>query len=159
MNFSITSKMTKPEYIKVMYIGLYKKPSFIISTVFGLCLLTIVFLDYLTITKFLDGQPFYYIICGVFLVFSPTLIVMMAVNQLKSNPSFLNEITYTFNEEKILVEGITFKSELTWAHILKQKEIGGFLILYHTKKFGNFIDKAKLLPEQLLFIKEKVLSK
>jgi len=57
----------------------------------------------------------------------------LSINQIKSNPSLLNDITYTFNEESIAVSGLTFKSEFLWEHIIKQKEIGKFLILYHTK--------------------------
>ena len=84
---------------------------------------------------------------------------MMSVYQFKSNPGFQNDITYTFSEDKILIQGITFKSEVSWAHIIKQKEISGFLILYHTKKFGNFIAKSKLSPDQLFFIKTKITKK
>ena len=54
------------------------------------------------------------------------------------------------------VEGKTFKGEFLWTHIIKQKETGKFLILYHTKRMGNFVDKTKLTPEQLQFIKSKV---
>lgn len=84
---------------------------------------------------------------------------MMAVYQFKSNPSFQSDIAYTFNEDGIVIQGTTFKSEVSWAHIIKQKEIGEFLILYHSKKFGNFIDKSKLSSEQLLFIKSKTTKK
>ncbi len=57
------------------------------------------------------------------------------------------------------VQGLTFKGEFVWAHIIKQKEIANFLILYHSKKAGNFIDKTKLTLDQLQFIKTKVGSK
>jgi len=96
---------------------------------------------------------------GLFLLLVPSLIVMMSIYQFKSNPSFQNDITYTFSEDKILIQGITFKSEVSWAHIIKQKEISGFLILYHTKKFGNFIAKSKLSSDQLIFIKTKITKK
>ena len=46
MDFSITSKLDKGDYIKVMFIGLYKKPYYIIATIFGLCLLIISILNY-----------------------------------------------------------------------------------------------------------------
>ncbi len=159
MNFSITSKLNKQDYIKVMFIGLYKKPVFIICTVFGLYLLTTVFLDYFHIISYYPSTPFIEIFCGSFLLFAPTLIVTMAVYQFKSNPSFQNDIAYTFSEDGIVIQGITFKSEVSWAHITKQKEMGKFLILYHGKKFGNFIDKSKFSSEQLLFIKTKTTKK
>lgn len=46
-----------------------------------------------------------------------------------------------------------------FSHIIKRKEINKFLILYHNKKFGNFIDKTKLTNEQLQFIKSKIKGK
>jgi hypothetical protein len=95
---------------------------------------------------------------GAFLLFVPLLIVIMAVSQFKSNPSFQNDIIYTFSDDGIVVHGTTFKSEVSWKHIIKQKEINNFLILYHGKKFGNIIDKSKLSADQLLFIKTKILK-
>lgn len=156
MNFSITSNLNIRDYTKVMFIGLYKKPVFILCTIVGLYMLTTVTLDYLKIIQLYDSPPLYEIICGLLLLLAPTLIVVMAVSQFKSNPSFQNDITYTFSEDGLVVVGITFKTEFSWEHILKQKEIGNFLVLYHTKKFGNFIDKSKLTAEQLLFIKTKI---
>ena len=159
MNFSITSNLSKRDYTKVMFIGLYKRPVFIICTFVGLYLLTTVFLDYLNVINYYNSPPLFEVICGLFLLFAPTLIVIMAVSQFKSNPSFQNDIKYTFSDDSIVIQGVTFKSEVSWAHIIKQKEIGKFLILYHTKKFGNFIDKATLTTDQLLFIKTKTTKK
>jgi hypothetical protein len=96
MNFSITSKMTPREYAKVMFIGLYKRPVFIICAIVGLYLLTTVFLDYFGVVNYYDTQPRFELFGGVFLVLLPTLIVMISVRQFKSNPSFQNDITYTF---------------------------------------------------------------
>jgi hypothetical protein len=159
MNFSITSMLNKQDYTKVMFIGLYKKPVFILSTIVGLYLLTTVFLDHFHIISYYPSTPFFEITGGLFLVLVPTLIVMMSVYQFKSNPSFQNDIIYTFSEDGIVIQGITFKSEVSWVHITKHKEIGQFLILYHAKKFGNLIDKSKLTAEQLLFIKTNATKK
>ena len=142
-----------------MFIGLYKKPVFIICTIVGLYLLTTVFLDYLNVIKLYDSLPLFEIFGGLFLLFAPSLIVLMAVSQFKSNPSFQNDMNFTFSDDSIVVNGVTFKSELSWAHIIKQKEISKFLILYHSKKFGHFIDKSALTADQLLFIKSKVTKK
>lgn len=58
-------------------------------------------------------------------------------------------MTYTFSENGVVIQGSTFKSEFLWEHIVKQKELDKFLILYHSKKFGNFIDKTKMTVDQL----------
>jgi len=159
MNFSITSRLNKQDYIKVMFIGLYKKPGFIIGTIVGLYLLITALFDYFNVINIYTYSPFVDGVLGFFLLFAPSLIVLLSVNQIKSNPSLLNDMTYAFSDTGFAVTGMTFKSEFSWEHIIKQKEVRQFLVLYHTKRFGNFIDKSKLSPEQLLFIKTKVTKK
>ena len=158
-NFSITSHLTTKEYVKIMFLGLYKKPGFILATFLGLYFVVTVILDYSNIVNFYTDTPYFEILCGLFFLLSPTFIVIISVRQFLSNPSCVNEITYTFSENGMRVQGLTFKAEFVWAHIIKQKEIANFLILYHSKKTGNFIDKTKLTLEQLQFIKAKVGSK
>jgi len=155
-NFSIITRLTTREYARIMFIGLYKKPGFILATVLGLYFATTVILDYLNIIDWYSDTPTFEIACGTFLLLAPTLIVLIAVRQFTSNPSFQNDITYTFSDNGVACQGLTFKSEFLWTHIIKQKELGKFIILYHNKKFGNFIDKTKLTTEQLNFIKTKV---
>ena len=159
MTFTITTCLNKQDYIKVMFVGLYKKPYYIIATIFGFCLLTISVLGFFGTIDFNIYSPLTDAFLGLLLLISPSIIVLIALNQLKSNPSFLKNITYTFTDEGITVTGMTFKSEFLWEHIIKEKEIGKFLILYHTKKFGNFIDKSNLSPDQLIFIKTKITNK
>lgn len=155
-NFSITTRLTTKEYTKIMFVGLYKKPGFILATILGLYYATTIILNYLKVIDCYSDTPTFEIVCGAFLLFAPTLIVFISVRQFTSNPSFQNDITYTFSDNGVACQGLTFKSEFLWTHIIKQKELGKFLILYHNKKFGNFIDKTKLTTEQLQFIKSKV---
>lgn len=139
-----------------MFIGLYKKPGFIIGTVVGLYLLITALLNYFKVIDFYAYSPFTDAILGLVLLSFPSLIVLLSVNQIKSNPNLLKDMTYTFTDTGMVVTGMTFKSEFSWEHIIKQKEIRQFLVLYHTKRFGNFIDKSKLNPDQLSFIKSKI---
>ncbi len=156
MNFSVTTRLNRKDYTKIMYAGLYKKPVYIICTILGLYYLATVSLNYFNVINYYSSTSFSELFTSLFLLLFPSLIIMMSVYQFKSNPNFQNDITYTFSEDGILIQGTTFKSEISWAHIIKQKEIRGFLILYHTKKAGNFIAKSKLSPEQLIFIKAKI---
>jgi hypothetical protein len=154
-DFSITTRTTAKEYAKIMVIGLYKKPLFIITTVVGLYLLATIILDYFKVITYYSEMPYVELFEGLFLLLVPILITLMAVRQFTSNPNFRNSIKYTFSDNKMTIEGQTFKGEFLWAHIIKQKEISKFLILYHSKRMGNFIDKTKLTAEQLEFIKKK----
>jgi YcxB-like protein len=144
--FTITSRISTKEYAKVMLVGLYRKPAIIFSVIVGLFLL-------ISNSSSLDLG------LGAFLFLSPLLITFISVRQFNSNPSFKNDIIFTFNENGMKTEGMTFKGEFTWKHIIKQKEIGHFIILYHSKKTGNFVDKRKLTLDQLEFIKQKIAEK
>jgi hypothetical protein len=155
-DFTIKTRLTTKEYRKVMIVGLYKKPAFILATVLGLYLVTTVILNYLEVIDYYSDTPFFEIIGGTFLLLAPSIIVLIAVKQFTSNPSFQNDMTYTFGDSGVAIQGLSFKSEFLWAHIIKQRELGKFLILYHSKKFGNFIDKTKLTDDQLNFIKSKI---
>ena len=155
-DFSITTRTTTKEYAKIMIVGLYKRPGFILTTIGGLFFLITATLNYLKIINYYTNSPSSDFLFGLLFLLAPTLLTLIAVRQFKSNPNFQNDIKYTFSENKMMVEGTTFKGEFLWTHIIKQKEIGKFLILYHSKRMGNFIDKTKLTSEQLQFIKSKV---
>lgn len=155
-DFSITTRLTTNRYARIMFVGLYKKPGFILATLLGLYFMVTLILNYFNIVSFYTDTPYFEIFCGLFLLLAPTLIVIISVRQFVSNPSFKNDIKYTFGETGMTAKGLTFKGEFVWTHIIKQKEIGNFLILYHSKKAGNLIDKTKLTLDQLKFIKTKV---
>ncbi len=155
-DFSITTQLTARDYSKAMFVGFYKRPSILLMAVFGIYLVITVILNYFNIINFYSEIPYFEISGGLFLLLLPPVIVIIAVRQFLSNPSFQKEIKYTFTENGMLVQGLTFKGEFLWAHIIKQKEISNFLILYHSKKMGNFIDKRKLKSDQIKFIKSKV---
>ena len=148
--------MTKKEYAKVMFIGFYKKPVYFLSTLLGLYFMTTVVLNYLNVIQYYSETPLFEICCGLFFLLAPTLIIIIAVRQFASNPSFQNDLHYTFSDQGITVTGLTIKSEFVWAHIIKQRELDKFLILYPSKRVGYYIDKTKLTSEQLQFVKSKV---
>jgi hypothetical protein len=156
--FTIISRITTKEYVKVMLLGLYKKPIFIIASLFGIYYLSGLSNEWFTPMSY-NNEVYFIFFIGLFLLLSPLIITMIAAKQFYSNPSFRTDIKYTFGKNGMIVEGVTFKGEFAWTHIIKQKEISNFLILYHTNKMGNFIDKTKLTLDQLNFIKSKVNKK
>jgi hypothetical protein len=158
-DFSIITQMTLKEYSRVMFFGLYKKPSFILTGIFGLYLTATVVLNYFQIINYYTDTPYLEMFCGLFLLLAPTLITVISVIQFKSNPNLLIGIKQTFSDKGMICEGPTFKGDFLWTHFIKQKEIGKFLILYHSKRMGSFIDKTKLTKEQLEFIKTKANQK
>jgi hypothetical protein len=155
-DFTITTRLTKSDYTKYLYRELYKKPQFILATLVGLYLVVTVVLNYFNIINYYSEIPVYETVFGVFILLGPTIIILIAAKGYISNPSLQHEIKYTFSDSGIIVQGLTFKSELLWTHIIKQKETNKFLILYSSKKLGNFIDKSKMTLLQKQFIKSKV---
>lgn len=159
MTFSITQRLNTKEYVKTMFIGLYKKPIYILMTLLGIAIATMILLDHFEIADFYSETPWLEMGLCLFLFIAPSLVVLLSLKQMKANSNFLNDMTFTFTDTGYSVEATTFNSNILWSHILKEKEIGQYLILYHTKKFGNFIDKGKLTPEQLAFIKASINKK
>jgi hypothetical protein len=94
-----------------MYAGLYRKPFYIFAAISGLSLFTISTLNYFNVTDFDVYSPFTDAALGLLFLLFPSLIVLLSVRQLKSNPSFLNEMTYTFTKSGLSIVGLTFKSE------------------------------------------------
>jgi len=157
--FSITTRMTAKEYAKLMLTGIYKKPKYVIGNIFGLYFIITIILDHMGIINWYDETPKLEICLGIILLLLPLLVVIAALRQFKSNANSQSDIVISFNNSGFTVKGLTCKSEYTWTHIRQIKEIGGFLILCQSKNAGNFIDKKKLSPEQVNFIKSKIQAK
>ena len=155
-NFTISTRLTKSDYAKYLYSQIYKKPMFILASLVGLYLIVTAILNYFKISDYNSDASFYETLLGLFILSGPTLIVLIAEKNFQSNPSLQDDIKYTFGQEGIFVKGLTFESTLKWAHIIKIRETQKYLILYCSKKAGNFIDKSKLTEEQMLFVKSKI---
>jgi hypothetical protein len=93
-DFSITTRLTGKEYSKVMFIGLYRKPRIIVLTILGVVLL----LGGLKIIPFYSDDPYLEIIIGLYFLLISPIAVLRTLKQLRSDPMFLDEITYTFGE-------------------------------------------------------------
>ena len=102
------------DYSKVFFLGLYRKPVFIFLTVCGFYMIVTSILDHFKIINYYSDTPYLEIFGGLFLFLLPTLIVVIAVRQFLSNPSF-HEIKCTFSENGMTVQELTFKGEFIWA--------------------------------------------
>lgn len=155
-DFTIRTKIIPKEYIQTMYIGMYKKPFVIIITLIGLFLITTVVLDHFHQINFYTERPTVEIGLGLFCLLIPSITIFQALKQIRSNKNLRDFITYTFGETGITAQAITYKAEFLWEHIIKQRELGKYLILYPNKAGGYFIEKSALTTDQLNFIKSKV---
>ena len=158
-DFSITIRLKVGDYVKLMYTGLYSKPLSIISAAIGIFLLSSVALNAVGAIYIYPSTPYFQLFLGLFALFYPPLVVLISLRRFKSNPSYLNDMIYTFREDGFAVSAQTFKADYKWGQINKEKEIKNYLILYKLPKFGHIIDKTKLTAAQLQFIKAKVAAR
>jgi YcxB-like protein len=157
--FSITMRLAEKDYAKATLLLLYRKPIVIVESFAGLYLIAAACFDNLRLIDLYSDLPGVGILLGIFFLLLPALAVFSLLRQFRSNVSLQHEITYTFNEEGIQIQGRTFKAEFEWINVIRKREVGKFLILYHSKKSGNFIDKTKLTDGQLQWIKSKIPKK
>jgi hypothetical protein len=154
--FTITTQITAKEYGKASLAGLYKKPVFILLSIWGLYAVVASFFTSISFFKPEADNPYPGLVPGILLLFLPLLLVLISLSQFNSDRKYRDSIKYTFDEKGMTSEGKTFKSEYAWDHFIKQKDVGKYLVIYHTKKTASFLDKSKLTQEQLEFIKGKV---
>ena len=155
-DFTITTRITRNDYSKFMYAALYKRPLYILATLLALFLVVTVILNYIGVINLYTETPYFETITALFILIGPTIIVLVTSKGYVSNPSMQHDMIYTFKNDGISLQGHTFKSELSWKHIVKIRETKKYLLLYSSKKLGNFIDKSKLSAEQIQFIKSKI---
>jgi uncharacterized membrane protein len=158
-NFTITTLFTKKDYIKFLYRRVYRNPVIIFVTLVGLFLLVTPVLKIFGLVIYDSKTPYTDLITGLFLILTPIVAVLIIAKGHSSSPSMQHEVTYTFGEEGVFAKGLTFESNLKWAHIIKTKEIKKYLLLYSSTKLVNFIAKDKLSEEEIQFIKSKVKKK
>jgi len=136
----------------------YKRPVTIISTIIGVFAILFSILDLLHVVNCYDNPPYLQLFCGTFLILLPLFATYAVIKRFRSNPLFSGHLSYTFGESGYKLEGETFKSEFSWTNVIYLSETGKFLILHHSKISGHFVDKTKLTPEQMFFLRSKVRS-
>lgn len=154
--FSCTTQLNSKIVAGIMGKGLYKKPSIIFAQILGLYFISTIILDHYNIINWYSGTPYWEIGLGLFLLLAPILILFISIVQFNSNPANKEAILYTFSNQGVEIKGNSYLSKLDWIYFMKQKEIGQYLILYHSKKFGSYIDKTMLTDAQIEFIKFKI---
>jgi hypothetical protein len=152
-SFTVTTLVTKKDYTAFLFAALYKKPVTIIASLIGLYMLLMAALPSL----FGNSDSLIFNLgFGLFLVLHPFIIASLLSRQFNANPEMRHEILYTFSEDSVVVKTLTCDSTVQWTHFIKLRETKKFLLLQHTKKAANIVDKTKLTQEQIQFIKSKI---
>ena len=74
-DFSVTTRVTTKDYSKVMLLGLYRKPVFILLAIFGIYMLGTSILDHFKLIDYYSDTSYLEIFGGLFLLLLPALIV------------------------------------------------------------------------------------
>lgn len=139
--FSVTTKMTFPEFRKLNFKILYAKKWVVILSIFAiLFVLASVVMNMMHYNVILDSD--YYSIGVIFVVMPITLpltVLLLAKRSFKSNSMIQESITYEFSEESLKTNGESFSSEYKWEKLHKVDMTNEWLLLYHSKTVANFV--------------------
>lgn len=98
------------------------------------------------------------IVLVLFIIFLSIIKYLQLRKIYKTNTNIKEELAYTFSNEKIIIQGKTFKSEIEWKTIYEIRELKNlFLILYdsHSK---NMIPKKDFTKDQILELRNIIKS-
>lgn len=139
--FSVTTKMTFPEFRKLNFKILYAKKWVVALSIFGiLFVLASVIMAMVHYYTILDSD--YYAI-GIILttmpITLPLTVFLVAKKGFKSNSMIQESITYEFSEASLKANGESFSSEYKWERLHKVDMTNDWLLLYQSKMVANFV--------------------
>src|SRR6516225_5046185 len=105
-DFSITTRLTEREYSRVLFILLYRKQGIVYTSIFGL----LIVLGGLKIIPFYSDATFLETLVGLYLLLLPTITVLRSLKEVRSTSGIQDEMTYTFNESGLIVQGSSHKT-------------------------------------------------
>ncbi|WP_448701596.1 YcxB family protein [Mucilaginibacter sp. AW1-3] len=139
--FSVTTKMTFPEFRKLNFKILYAKNWVLAITIFSalfvIASIVMSMVHYYTIIN----SDYYGFGVGLatMAVTLPLTVFFVAKKGFKSNSMLQEYITYEFSEEGIKTSGESFSSEYKWQKLHRAGFTSDWLLLYHSKTAANFV--------------------
>jgi hypothetical protein len=148
----ITTKIDFNGYRKLMTKLFYKKFFVIVTLILGVLYAVIAFIGFMT--GELDSSSItIYGIGGVFLLFLPLITIKIRTKKgFYSNQMLQEEIVYEFIDDKIIMTGTSFKSEMKWSKVYKVKELNDWFLIYQSKRLMNLIPK-EVIGDKILDFK------
>ncbi|KPM32538.1 Hypothetical protein I595_956 [Croceitalea dokdonensis DOKDO 023] len=156
---NITTQLNYENYAALMVQLFYKRGLVIATVVLG----AIFFLIGILALVFLyDKVPFLYMLIfigvGLWLVVLPYVTVKIkSKRDFYSNQMLQQKMEYEFLEDKIILRGDTFSTEMQWAKLHKVVETKDWLLLYQSNSLANLIPKESI-GEQLVELKALIAS-
>ena len=156
---TIETKLEFKKYLKLMFILSVRKSSMLTTTLIGLIIVLLAFIQTFDPNFKSEEFPFSLMIFGiVFLVFMPVIIYLNAKSNFSTNGKLKETIVYEFTNEKMKITGETFSSEMDWSKIYKVLELKNWILIYQSKLIANAIPKESF-DDNLESFKEIVRNK
>jgi len=137
----IETRLDFGKYLKLMYWLTYKKPWTIIITIVGLTMLVLSILYFLGYLIAFENPPYTQLIIGLIVIFIPLAIYRSAKKSFSSNGRLQENMIYEFTDDKIIITGETFKTEMNWTKLFKIQELKDWILIYNNKFNANIIPK------------------
>jgi hypothetical protein len=156
----VETKLDFKKYLWFLFGKTYQKPLMIFLTVCGLTIFITSGLYFLGIKIPFEDPPYFQVWFGLFLLLIlPYVIHRSARRNFSSRGKLQEKIIYEFTEERIIVTGETFKSEIDWSKIYRIVELKNWILIYQNKISAYFLPKesfGKNLDEFRNLVKNKV---
>lgn len=155
----IETTLTFKEYLKLMYILTYRKGWMIFILIIGIVMFVGSTLYFLGFEIPADSPPYFQIVFGFFIIFlMPISVYFSAKRNYTSQQRLKEKIIYEFTNEKIIINGESFHSELDWDKTFRVQELNGWILIYQSRLTANILTKESF-GEHLAEFKSLVRSK
>lgn len=155
---TIKTRISKKEYVKLLYGLTYKKPMIL----FILCIAAAVLLwiiGYYTHMLPVPKPTFYqYVTLMIITVIQPFTIYKTILKNYNTSSHLKEELKIECTTECIKVKGESFYTEFTWAKMYKVVELKDWFVIYQNNLSANLIPKKSFLPHQVNEFKQMLKS-
>jgi len=143
-----------------MYTLTYRKPIVISLTIFGLIIFLLPVFYFLGINFSFVAPPYFQLALGFSIVaFLPYSVFRGAKKNFTSHARLQEKISYEFTEDKIIITGDTFNSEMDWTKTHKITELKNWFLMYQNIQIANLLPKDAFTDSQIIEFRNLVKSK
>jgi len=103
--------------------------------------------------EFMESASVWLLVFSVFIMIRTYFNVK---NIFYSNQKIQENISYTFRDEKICMEGETFNEDFTWNSIYKVKENKEWFLIYHNAQTMNMVSKKFFTKNQISGLRDLI---
>jgi len=141
----IVTKLDFNGYSKLMISLFYKKPAVWGMTAFGALIMILGILGGLAAKPLSSSQVWMFLLYGFIIILFPLIVIKFKTKRsFSSNKMLQEEIVYEFIDDKIIMTGTSFKSEMKWSKIHKVRKVKDWFLIYQSKNLMNLIHKKSI---------------